>query len=245
MNYLLKRFVIKLLGKELSGNLNRWRLYNKHYKTGHFARFEMDKKLETFLPHRNGFYVELGANDGALASNSYFFELKKGWQGVLIEPSPNLYLSCVKRRGEKNHIFCNACVPFEYEEKYVTMKYSDSMTISENLSLDIGDKNEFIKSGDKHLLPGERSFEFGAKAATITSLLTIANAPLLIDFLSLDVEGAELAVLQGLDFDLFNFKYMLIECRDIDRLIDFLSPRGYKFYEKLSHHDYLFSYDRA
>jgi FkbM family methyltransferase len=241
MRKIIKGILKKFLGKELAGNLIRWRMYKKHSRRGRFARYGMDKKLESLLPHRNGFYVELGANDGALASNSYYFELKKDWTGVLIEPSPNLYLSCLKRRGEKNYVFCNACVPFDYVDEYVTMKYSDSMTISDSLTLDIGDKSTFIQSGDKYLQPGERTFEFGAKAAPLNTLLDTANAPSLIDFLSLDVEGAELAVLQGIDFKKFNFKYMLIECREIDRLTDFLSPFGYVLKEKVSHHDYLFA----
>jgi len=231
------------LGEELTGILIRWRIYRRHYKSGCFANFGMDKKLESLLPHRNGFYVELGANDGALASNSYFFELKKDWKGVLIEPAPNLYLSCLKIRGKNNSVFCNACVPFGYEGEFVRMKYSDSMTISDNLDLDIGNHDEFVASGHKYLKQGESSFVFGAKSATLNSLLLEASAPNLIDFLSLDVEGAELDVLKGLDFSNFRFKYMIIECRDIARLESFLGNHGYKLAEKVTHHDYLFALD--
>ena len=96
VNKIIKKFIfhiaLKIFGKEFTGNLYRWKIYMRNYRSGRFARFNLDQKLETLLPHRNGFYVELGANDGALASNSYYFELKKGWTGVLIEPSPNLYL---------------------------------------------------------------------------------------------------------------------------------------------------------
>lgn len=240
---IFKRYLLKLLGNELFGLLVRWNFYRKKYRTGHFARFDMDKKLETLLPHRNGFYVELGANDGALASNSYYFELKKGWTGILIEPSPNLYLSCLKRRAEKNTVFCNACVPFGFKENFVSMLYSDSMTISDSLKLDIGDKSEFLNGGQIHLLPGEKSFSFGARAATLNSLLFEAKAPKLIDFLSLDVEGAELSVLMGIDFSSYNFRYILVECRDVEPLEDFLKKYGYSKKEKLSHHDYLFTYD--
>jgi FkbM family methyltransferase len=233
------------LGKELSTLIDRLRIYRRHYNSGRFGRGGIDKKLEILLPHRNGFYVELGANDGALASNSYFFELKKGWKGVLIEPAPNLYLSCLKRRGENNHVFCNACVPFEYSEEFVRMRYSDSMTISDNLELDIGEHEAFIKSGDPFLPKDEKTFLFGAKSATLTNLLIDASAPSLIDFLSLDVEGAELDVLKGVDFNKFNFKYMVIECRDIARLDAFLSQYNYELVEKMTHHDYLFHFRDA
>lgn len=241
----MKLHKIKLLnnflGQELAELIQRWRIYRRKYKSGRFSRFGMDKKLENLLPHRNGFYVELGAHDGALASNSYFFELKKGWKGVLIEPSLNLYLSCLKRRGENNSIFCNACVPFDYEDEFVRMKYSDSSTISDNLDLDIGNHDDFVAKGDEKKLQGESSFVFGAKSATLNAILLTAAAPSLIDFLSLDVEGAELDVLKGIDFDKFKFKYMIIECRDIDRLESFLINHRYRLVEKITHHDYLFA----
>jgi FkbM family methyltransferase len=243
VNKALENWFLKKFGKEFHGSLIRWRKYRKNYMTGRFARYDMDKKLESLLPHRNGFYVELGANDGALASNSYYFELKKGWRGVLIEPAQNLYLNCVKRRSEKNHIFCNACVPFDFKDEFVRMRYSDSMTISDSLDLDLLDKEDFVKSGAKHLLPGEITFEFGAKSATLNSLLIKSGAPRVIDFLSLDVEGAELPVLKGVDFNAFKFKYLLIECRNICELESFLNPFGYYLKEKFSHHDYLFKID--
>jgi len=43
MRKLVKSFVIKLLGIELAGYLNRWYLYKNLYRTGRFSRFEMDK----------------------------------------------------------------------------------------------------------------------------------------------------------------------------------------------------------
>jgi len=152
-------------------------------------------------------------------------------------------LSCKKRRGKNNHIFCNACVPFDYTDEFVRMRYSDAMTISDSLSLDIDNPDEFVASGGKHLSLGESTFVFGAKSATLNSLLLEASAPRLIDFLSLDVEGAELDVLKGLDFNNFRFKYRVIECRNISNLESFLSNKPYKLIEKLSNHDYLFALD--
>ena len=239
------KILVDFFGQELIELIQRWRTYRRKYKSGRFSRFGIDKILEDLLPHRNGFYVELGAYDGALASNSYFFELKKNWKGILIEPSLNLYLSCLKRREKNNSIFCNACVPFDYEDEFVRMKYSDSATISDNLDLDIGNHNEFVAQGDKKKIKGESSFVFGAKSATLNSILLAAAAPSLIDFLSLDVEGAELDVLKGIDFDKFKFKYMIIECRAIGRLEDFLSNHEYRLVKKVTHHDYLFALEMS
>ena len=74
----------------------------------------------------------------------------------------------------------------------------------------------------------------------LNDLLSIAKAPKNIDLLSLDVEGAEIEVLKGIDHKAYRFQYMCIECRDIYKLTSYLNPLGYELKEKLSGHDYLF-----
>tara|TARA_Y100001978_G_C23559061_1_gene368351 strand:- start:62 stop:808 length:747 start_codon:yes stop_codon:yes gene_type:complete len=242
MKRLIKNILFYFFGKELVGVFLRWKMYAKRYRSGYFSINNIDKKLEKLLPHKNGFYVEIGANDGALSSNSYFFELKKNWKGVLIEPAPNLFLSCLKRRGINNHIFCNACVPFNYEKEFIKMEYYDSMSFSPELiefdSLQI----KLNRNGEKFLIEGEKPFVFGAKAETLNKLLIKASAPKIIDFLSLDVEGSELEVLKGIDFELFKFKYMVIENKDIFEIKKYLDSKGYELLEKITFLDYLFAY---
>ena len=194
-----------------------------------------------YLDYSNGYFVELGANDGFTQSNTLALENKKGWRGVLIEPSPHLFLSCCKFRAKDgNSIHCCACVPFDYQEKYVDIEYANMMSVSTSLNSDINDLESFINSAKSQLDKFSRGLRFGAIASTLTSVLEASNSPADIDFMSLDVEGAELAVLSGLDFSKFKIKYILVECRNFERLEIFLKKVGYKFLEKLSHHDYLF-----
>lgn len=173
-------------------------------------------------------------------SNSLYFELKRNWRGILIEPSPHNFISCREQRSNQNHIFYNACVGFDYKDKYVDMKYANLMSISENLNLDLNDKKMHIESGKNHLKETEVVFSFGAIAATLNSLLERAKAPNVIDFISLDVEGAELEVLKGINFEDYSFKFMLIEIRNLKPIKDFLIGHGYVLEKKLSEHDYLF-----
>lgn len=213
----------------------------KKLKGGYFALYDLDKKLEKYLNYDNGYYVELGANDGVTQSNTYHFELKRKWKGVLVEPSPQNYLACRERRGKNNHIFCNACVSNEYKEKYVDIVYGNLMSVSENVETDIEDGNQYIERAKKFLPASHDAFRFGALAATLTSLLDKAESPGVIDLLSLDVEGAELEVLKGVDFSRYRFRYMLIECRDLKRMTSFLNEKGYGLVDQLSKWDYLFS----
>ena len=215
-------------------------LYIK-YTGSNFSINNLDRKLENYVDYDNGYFVELGANNGYSQSNSLYFELKRNWIGVLVEPSPDNFLLCKQIRSKKNHIFCNACVSFDYQEKYVEMKYLNLMSFSQNLDLVIN-KESHIEMGKKNLKPKESSFNFDSPAATLNSLLIKAKAPQLIDFMSLDVEGAEFEVLKGINFNQYNFKYILIEVRDLKRMQEFLFPKGYVLEEKFSSLDYLFKY---
>jgi hypothetical protein len=60
-----------------------------------------------------------------------------------------------------------------------------------------------------------------------------------IDLLSLDVEGFELDVLKGIDFDKYKPSFMLIEARFRDEIDSFLNPL-YEPITELSYHDVLY-----
>jgi len=182
----------------------------------------------------------MGANNGIAQSNTYLFELKKNWRGVLVEPSPNKFLECIKNRSSNNIFFCNACVSFDYKERYVPIIYSNLMTFSSELESDLDCKDEHFKNSIKYLDKAERTFEFGAVAKTLTEILHEANAPKHIDFFSLDVEGLELSVLKGIDFNEYKIEYILVECRNLEKMQKFLHSKNYSLVEKMSEHDYLF-----
>lgn len=202
---------------------------------------QLDRKLERYVDYEGGYFVELGANDGVTQSNSLYFEKHRGWSGLLVEPAPQNYLKCLQNRSTRSSIFCAACVSFDYAKEFVRIAYSNLMSTPVELQSDIKNPREHAQSGKRFLGNRDAVFEFGAVARTLNSLLLEAGAPAHIDFLSLDVEGAELEVLQGVDHQAFRFKFMLIECRDLPRLSAYLELNGYSLVEKLSEHDCLFT----
>jgi len=210
----------------------------KFIKFESFALNKLDRQVEMYLPGRNLTFVELGANDGISQSNTLFFEIYKGWQGVLIEPSPSGFKSLVKNRSVKNAFFNCACVGFDYMEETINLIFSNLMTTPLVENTDVSNPLEHARQGEKYW--GGKSYIFSAPAKTLHSILHQSGIKSRIDLLSLDVEGGELSVLQGLDHTEFRFKYILVESRDFNRLRDFLESKGYEFIKKFSEHDYFF-----
>ena len=215
------------------------------FERKYWGLHDLDRQIEKYFNFDDGYFVELGANDGMLASNTLYFERTRGWRGVLVEPAPNLYLECVRNRAAQDHIVCAACVSFDYKPEFVKIIYSNSMSVSLDVETDIGDAAAHAELGRQFLKPGETVFTFGALARTLHSILGEANAPHRIDLLSLDVEGAEVEVLKGIDHDSYRFRYMLIECRELVRLEAYLTPLGYRMVEKFNEHDYMFADERG
>lgn len=216
------------------------RLAKRIYRGKYLAKDELDKKMEKYLNYNGGFFVELGANEGIVQSNTYYYEKQRNWQGILIEPSSNKYLECKKNRANRNHVYCAACVSFDFKDEFVKMAYSDYMTAPINLESDLENPLSHAKNGEQYLENNGSVFIFGAQAVTLNSLFIKSSAPALMDFLSLDVEGAEIEVLKGINHNQFRFKYMLVECRNFEKLKHYLKDLDYSFLEKLSRHDYLF-----
>lgn len=199
--------------------------------------FEIDRKLENYLPNRNGFFIEVGANDGFRQSNTYYFERFKGWQGILIEGIPELYQKCIAERPN-SQVFNCALVAEDYPEPFVTMKYANLMSIVEGSLKSESDDENHLKTAIEAQHDVDASYAIKVPARTLTSILDECQVTK-IDLFSLDVEGFELNVLKGLDFDKYRPEYMLIESRfkaEIDEYICDL----YTEIDQLSVHDFLY-----
>lgn len=239
--YLLRTILKFIFGVQYRSVVRRIQFLIRKTRGGYFSINNLDKQLEKYLGHEGGYFVELGAYDGVTQSNSLYFEINKGWSGVLIEPVPHNFLLCVEQRNGNNKYFCNACTSFDYPHKYVEMQYSSLMSVSKDLDLDVEDIDAHVQESKKYFTNIEPIFSFGALARPLNDLLTEAKAPSVIDFLSLDVEGAELDVLKGINFNIYRFRYILVELRDLSRVEQFLIQHGYRLIDQLSFHDYLFT----
>ncbi|MGI8664199.1 MAG: FkbM family methyltransferase [Acidimicrobiales bacterium] len=185
----------------------------------------LDEQLRPFLPSTPGVFLEIGANDGYTQSNTYFLESWLGWQGILIEPLPELY-ACCKRIRTRSRCFNVACV---------ADVAADTVTIMDMnlMSVTLGQQDA---EQERHRLRGGR--EIDVPATTLSAVIDQAGQPA-IDFMSIDVEGAELSVLGGLDLERHSPHLLLVETAKPVAVEDLLEGHLTRV-AQLSHHDYLF-----
>ena len=220
---------------------NRW---TRPFFGRYFGLLSLDAEIENYLPYRNGYFVELGANDGISQSNTKYFELFKGWRGVLVEPYRLNYLKCKKNRKSSTQTFHAACVPISYTEKTVQLLYSNLMTITASEKNEIRNQLDHANEGIQFLDKDEKVHAFTAPARTLQSILDEANSPELIDLLSLDVEGFEMEVLEGLDHEKYRFQYICIESRNPELMRKYLVSKSYAFVTTFKTGDSLFVNER-
>lgn len=186
---------------------------------------QLDRKMLNYINYRNGFFIECGANDGVNQSNTWYFEKKLNWNGILIEPVQTVFKQLKKNRSKKNYFFNNILTSFVNKQRFIKMIYNNKDTLIT--------KAEYKPNIDKLYIK--------AKSITLDKILNKIKAPKIIDFFSLDVEGDELNVLKGINFEKYNFHYILIETNQFSKIQKFLK-KNYKFEAKLAGGDYLFKY---
>lgn len=233
--FTIKRIVKKYLPKKIRS------LIELKFKKFYSANL-IDKKLLKFLNYNNGYYIEVGANDGILQSNTLYFEKKKKWSGLLIEPIKEKFEQLKKNRSNKNKFENYALVSKYYKKKKIKLIYSDLMTTTISNKNDLNIKKHLTEAS-KHLNIFEKEKAIICKAISLNKLIQKHKLPYLIDFFSLDVEGYELEVLKGINFNKYNFKYLLVECiENFETIKSFLKKKNYKYIRKMSNIDYLFKF---
>ncbi|XP_059481267.1 uncharacterized protein LOC132200088 isoform X1 [Neocloeon triangulifer] len=169
-----------------------------------------------FLKNRtNGFFVDCGAHDGELYSNTLTLEKYFNWMGLLVEASPKELMS-LTTKNRKSWI-APTCMSLS--------KTPDIVSFHENSLLGkvIGPKEKVVKTDTKVKYVDILCLPFN-------TLLTSLNRTK-IDFFSLDVEGREFEILQTIDFKKFEFDILVVEYPhngpNIKLMAPFMDRNGY------------------
>jgi FkbM family methyltransferase len=167
------------------------------------AQFGEDRVLaEIFGERDHGYCVEVGANDGRTGSASYLFE-KRGWECLLVEPIPALAEE-IRRHRASRVVNCAA----SSREGEATFFIADSVEAVSTLDL-TPERAEWIGR------VGGTIKEITVRTATLDSLLEEAGFGEL-DFVTIDVEGHELSVLEGFDLERYRPRIVILEDNSID-----------------------------
>jgi FkbM family methyltransferase len=196
----------------------------------------MERSLERHLPP-SGFFVEAGAFDGYVQSNTYWLERFAGWHGLLVEPIPDLYREAVRNRPGSRVVNC-ALVPPDASGQLVRMRYAGTMSIVAGARGGEDQDAAYLQSA--FAIP-EEPYEVAVPGRTLTELLDEVGA-LEVDLLSLDLEGYEAQALRGLDLERHTPRFILVEVQDQDAEDAVSSVLGdrYRVLERVSPMDVLF-----
>jgi FkbM family methyltransferase len=164
-----------------------------------YAQNGEDVVLWRTLGHiRNGTYVEIGANDPVVDSVSWAFSLA-GWSGLLVEPVRE-HAELLRGLRPRDTIV----------EAAATAPGLDAVTIhvipQTGLSTTVG------AVAERHKATGWSAEERQVRSFTVDQILTDQGyVDKDIHFLMVDVEGAEAAVLTGLDLHRFRPWVLVVE----------------------------------
>lgn len=208
------------------------------HKIGRYGRIYYSQEGEDFVMARilgfenSGFYVDVGAHHPSRFSNTYYF-YKRGWRGINIDAWPgSMRLFRATRPRDIN-------LELAVSDKKETIEFH---IFKEPL---LNSASKVLAEKRRAILKEERSPSnvFQVDADTLSSILERnlpPNTP--IDFMSVDVEGLDLNVLQSNDWNRFRPKYVLVEVlgQTVTSLPNtatckFMESIGYEAMSKLMH----------
>ena len=171
-----------------------------------------------FQNKKEGFYIDIGANDGISGSNTYIFE-QIGWNGVCIEPHPVAYKYLKKYRKCDCY---NVALSTEVNENVDFFKASASVLSGLNEGMEESHKQWAKDSGKTEII----------KVKTVTFDEIMANYPTVnhIDFMSLDVEGYEIPILETINFNKYTFGFITVENNDTEKIMEIMQKNRYKVF---------------
>lgn len=185
----------------------------------YYSQFYQDMYLDTvvFKKKTGGVYLDVGGNDPVRINNTYFFEKNRGWNGLAFEPMNSL------------------------ADKWKAVRKTECIRTA------LGDHKgtmQFVEYEDHYMSGFQNKVDYTGKVEERYRVPVVPLGDILrernlryIDFMSLDVEGAELEVLRGIDWNRVHIYCIIVENnrgKKKEREIrEYLRDKGYELRARL------------
>lgn len=179
-----------------------------------------------FHNKRNGFFIEAGAMAGTTHSICQWFEKELGWNGINIEPNPDMFNALMCNRPNSININCALSDKIGSVTLVLPMRKDNTeMRGHGTISNVIAKKFEANKIVKKHMVSTD----------TYTNTINGIGVEK-VDLFVLDVEGHELEVISDFHNSLVLPDVLAVETNKTDKasILKLLVPLGYKldWYDK-------------
>jgi FkbM family methyltransferase len=188
-----------------------------------YAQNFEDVVLDRMFPDDyRGFYIDVGAYDPVSTSvTKHFYD--RGWRGINVEPSVAGHRRLVEQRPRDVNL--NVAL----SSAPGSMTFFEAAEESRGLSTLSGERAQQSREAGHNLT--ERTIEVTTLAEVCAEHVTGE-----IDFVSIDVEGHELEVIQGADWDRWRPRVVVVEAVTPDEFLPshemwepLLEESGYRF----------------
>lgn len=154
--------------------------------------------LALFIADEPGFFVEFGATDGVLRSNTFLLESEFGWTGILAEPAKVWHENLKSNRSCAIDFRCVSGFSDE-ERTFIEVDGAEYSTLA-----------EYVDS-DNHGPDRINAKSYAVRTVSLMELLDSHSAPRFIEYLSIDTEGSEMEIISRFDFSKYKFGLISIE----------------------------------
>lgn len=199
----------------------------------YYSQLEQDRIVDEYLKHKeDGFFIEIGANDGIDGSNTAFFEKFRNWKGICIEPGPNEFKRLTQNRTSIN---INACVSnYAGESDYI---HIDGYSAMLSGLLENYNQAHVNRINSEMAQRGGTIKQLKMPVLTLQSILD-EHSVTEVDYCSIDTEGSEFEIVSSIDYAKTNVRIFSIENNyGENRIHEFLKSKGYNLAMKVAWDD--------
>jgi FkbM family methyltransferase len=189
---------------------------------------------ELFKNKRGGFFIEIGAYDGISLSNSYYFEKHLDWKGICVEPVAEIFEKLIHNRN------CT-CINSSIAENdgiedfyYITGNHPMGTKYCSGLVKHYPEN--FLKIIEKEIQECGGAKQLKKMPCMTPGTIFKKHEIEHIDYLSIDVEGAEMSILTSIDFEKVKINAISVENLHFGEAVkNYLENAGFKFIKKIGY----------